>query len=191
MQRALKRTYLNLTLGVEMMKHIINSKKYPWWNVVLPNLVLGAIPIKEWKHIDKLKELGITHVVTVTEKHENHEANLLVTPVSPEDWARHDVVHKQVETPDMSGLSLRQIRETVKYIDEVLRDPHNKVYIHCKAGKGRSVIMTACYLIYTKDEKPDEVVDGLQKIRRVVHLNSQQSKCIEEYYQELVDFQRS
>jgi len=190
MQKAWKRGYLNITLGLEMLKHLYDSKKYPWWNMINLRLYLGAIPIKDWNHHLKLsQEIGITHVVSVMECHENTTPNLLATPVSPLDWNNLNVTHYQVEAPDMAPLSLEQIIDTVTLIEQILdHDSCHKVYIHCKAGKGRSAIMTACYLLY-KDSKivggnhltSDNIVKILKERRHIVNLNTRQMQCIRDY----------
>ena len=185
--QAWKRTYLNVTLGIEIAKHWYDAEQYPWWNQILPHLYLGAIPILDWNHHVQLKELGITHVMTITEFHENLQPNLLVTPVAPQDWSQIGIIHRQIVASDQSSLTLRQIRENVKYLSQILRDPSHKVYIHCKAGKGRSAIMSACYLVYGDKVTSEQAIQHLKMIRHVVSLNGTQMRCIQDYEQELID----
>ena len=186
--QAWKRTYLNVTLGIEIAKHWYDAEQYPWWNQILPQLYLGAIPIQDWNHHIQLKELGITHVMTITELHENLQPNLLVTPVTPHDWKELGIIHCQIETSDQSSLTLRQIRENIRYLSQIMSNPYHKVYIHCKAGKGRSAIMSACYLMYRDQLTSEQVIQNLKAIRHAISLNGIQMRCIQDYEQELIDF---
>ena len=51
-------------------------------------------------------------------------------------------------TLDFTGTpSQKHIHQAVKFIIDA-RTGKESVYIHCKAGRTRSVTVTACYLIY-------------------------------------------
>ena len=50
------------------------------------------------------------------------------------------------ETVDFQPPSLDKIREGLEVIYQV-KASGNSVYLHCKAGKGRSAVVAACYLI--------------------------------------------
>ena len=49
-------------------------------------------------------------------------------------------------TIDFQPPSLASISAGLKVID-VCKQHRNGVYVHCKAGKGRSAIVVACYLM--------------------------------------------
>ena len=51
-----------------------------------------------------------------------------------------------LETVDFQPPSLGNIRQSLEVIDQV-KTTGNSVYLHCKAGKGRSAVVAACYLI--------------------------------------------
>ena len=51
-----------------------------------------------------------------------------------------------LETVDFQPPSLENIGQGLEVIDQV-KTTGNSVYLHCKAGKGRSAVMAACYLI--------------------------------------------
>ena len=50
------------------------------------------------------------------------------------------------ETVDFQPPSVPAIQQGLEVIEEV-RGRGNSVYLHCKAGKGRSAVVAACYLI--------------------------------------------
>ena len=49
-------------------------------------------------------------------------------------------------TLDFHPPTLENLREGLKIITAARSNKHT-VYIHCKAGKGRSAVMTTCYLM--------------------------------------------
>ena len=50
------------------------------------------------------------------------------------------------ETVDFKPPSLPTIQEGLTIIEQMKANGHS-VYVHCKAGKGRSAVVVACYLI--------------------------------------------
>ena len=63
-----------------------------------------------------------------------------------QEWAKHGVRRAWFSTIDYQPPTLQAINEGLKVIAECkLRN--ESVYIHCKAGKGRSALVTTCYLI--------------------------------------------
>lgn len=50
------------------------------------------------------------------------------------------------QTVDFQPPSLSTIHEGLDVIEQVKAGGHS-VYVHCKAGKGRSAVVVACYLI--------------------------------------------
>ena len=51
-----------------------------------------------------------------------------------------------LETLDFQPPSLLSIQHGLDVI-HTMKASGNSVYLHCKAGKGRSAVMAACYLI--------------------------------------------
>lgn len=64
----------------------------------------------------------------------------------PQEWAKHGVQRSWFPTIDYQPPSLHSISEGVRVIEECKRRQES-VYVHCKAGKGRSAMVATCYLI--------------------------------------------
>ena len=63
-----------------------------------------------------------------------------------QEWAKLGVQRHWFSTIDFQPPSLPAIWSGVRVIDECGRKKES-VYVHCKAGKGRSTIVVACYLM--------------------------------------------
>lgn len=60
-----------------------NDRSRPWWSRVEPHLILGALPLKEKRHLELLMQSeGVQAIVTMNQPSELLP-NWLGTPVSP------------------------------------------------------------------------------------------------------------
>jgi atypical dual specificity phosphatase len=161
-----------------------------WWNQVDENIVLGALPLAQ--HLPELKRLGITHVVSLTEPFEMVKG--MAQPVSPEEWKANEIEHKMIETADFHGVPAYKLQEFVNYATEILtQNPKALIYVHCKAGRGRSASAVIAYQIakQIRLSPPDSTtnfkmlvdhqVQELKKSRPQINLNAKQKSTIEEF----------
>lgn len=166
---------------------VINVNR-PWWSTIIDGLKVGAIPIENWDHGFELlnecnlsgKKLGL--VVSCCESFELAGNGLMrLTPVSPAFWIKHGVTHLQIKMPDFKGgVPLEQIHLTVAEMHRSLLNGES-VYVHCKAGRGRSIVMIACYLIEHQNMSPDDAIALIRQHRAEVSLSRAQFDFIEAY----------
>jgi atypical dual specificity phosphatase len=147
-----------------------------WYTRIDEHCVLGALPMKRnYKQI--IAAENIKAVLTMNEDHE------LKYSVAVEEWQRLDIEFKQVPVTDYIGVaSLDQIREGVDFINKH-RDLNQTVYVHCKAGRYRSALITACYLIKKHQFTPEMAKDKLESVRSHVILDrKRQMMAMQQYY---------
>ena len=63
-----------------------------------------------------------------------------------QEWARSGVQHRWFSTIDFQPPTLPVIWQGLRVIDE-FKAKKQCVYVHCKAGRGRSAVVTTCYLM--------------------------------------------
>ena len=63
-----------------------------------------------------------------------------------QEWARNGVQHHWFSTIDFQPPTLPVIWQGLRVIDQ-FKAKKQCVYVHCKAGKGRSAVVTTCYLM--------------------------------------------
>lgn len=89
----------------------------------------------------------------------------------------------QIQVRDYIGVAnVEQIKSGVEFIRKH-RMLNQTVYVHCKAGRYRSALMVACYLVHEKKMRPEEAVSLLKSIRPIVVLNvKRQMAALHSYY---------
>lgn len=155
-----------------------------WWSIINDYIVLGALPLEH--QIDKLKKLGITHVIAMIDSFEFEPG--IVQPVQSQQWTDNGIAFKHIETPDFLGVPEEKIDEADKYInDELQKNPNAKFYIHCKAGRGRSAAVVLCHSMKTKKKKDktyncnkEEAYAHLKTLRHI-NLNKNQMLAVQNY----------
>ncbi|HEU5349238.1 MAG TPA: dual specificity protein phosphatase [Ktedonobacterales bacterium] len=101
---------------------------------ITPHLAVGGRVLPA--DIPRLARTGITRVVdTRSEKQDDAEA-----------LAREGIELLYLPTPDTFPLSVEQLREGSRWINEQIAH-HERVLVHCEHGVGRSVLLTAAALV--------------------------------------------
>ena len=119
----------------------------PYYNEILPGIYLGALPLKNFNH-DKtlIEKLKIKAVLTVIEDYELATETLFSSPVQKNDWTEQGVGVCHISIKDMTSLSIKDLHIAADFIKE----HKESIYIHCKAGMGRSVMCLMAYLMKYK-----------------------------------------
>lgn len=105
-----------------------------WWDTVTPQVFLGALPFA--RHARELAEQGVSAVVNLCEEYAG--------PVS--EYQKRNMEQLRLPTIDFTHPSLTDVLTGVHFIQRIV-DGGGKVYVHCKAGRGRSATVVACWLI--------------------------------------------
>jgi protein-tyrosine phosphatase len=135
-----------------MGENLIVGNMKPHMCEVIPRLFLGdeyASKKKEW-----LDKVGITHIVNAAEEIENY---------FPDNFKYFNANLKDSSTE----LLLDKAGCGVLFIELALRDPGNKVYVHCHLGKSRSVSIIIYYLM-SKYKIPYEHAFYLTRSKRAI-----------------------
>jgi atypical dual specificity phosphatase len=109
-------------------------KRRRWWDWIDDWVLLGAFPSA--RHIEKLKLAGVGAVVNTCREHCGPQ----------EEYRRAGIEQLHLPIIDFVSPSLDDVRAAVAFIHaQIARG--RKVYVHCKAGRGRSATVALCYLI--------------------------------------------
>lgn len=168
----------------------------PWYNRITPNIVLGAIPLEG--HEKLFQKFNINRKLAMVEDFELE--NPAVPVVRKENWARFGIQQKQIPTPDFKPVSMENINEGVRYLEEETAKD-NIVYVHCKAGRGRSATVVIAYLMkngfsgdyldppFPANSSFKEVYSFVKKRRLVINLNKHQQKAVEQWNEQRLKHQ--
>lgn len=161
------------------------SKTFPffkqgWWNFITDNLILGGVPLSNRGHQERLRDLGVGAVCAILEDEEAERKTILSQPVSPGDWNSLHVAFRRFRCTDMEAMDLEELRKSVDWVHTQIVEG-KKVYIHCKAGRGRSAVIVICYLIRYAHMSIDEAIRYVSSKRKVVTLRPCQLHSIHQY----------
>lgn len=173
---------------------IKNSEINKWYNeIIIPNdknilgkLFLGALPIIKPINISDLmiNESNINSVLSIVQQFELELGTTMlgfvgnkIVPVSPSYWEEHEIKHKVINSHDFQAVPQEVIEEGVEYIHNERKNGRN-ICVHCKAGRGRSVIVVACYLVKYYGMTTDEAIDFIKQRRPQINLNKDQIEAI-------------
>ena len=127
--------------------------------------LFGPYPTNE--QVIELEKNGITYFIDLTTRYEkikryNCSVNYISYPI------------KDNSIPDDS----KSFLELVKYISDLIRDSekHEKFYIHCKGGHGRSGLLVACILCYIKK------IDAIESIRKTTEFHRNRPTLKQKWY---------
>lgn len=135
---------------------------------------MGSLPL-EWDVEEMVREHNIGAVVNMTVEWSGPTAH----------YERHGVQQLRLPTVDTAAPTLDQVHAGVAFIEEFLAaNPSKRVFIHCKGGRGRAAVMTACF--YIKQRKgaadPHEVVRELKRKRHVVSTAVAKYEVVQEFH---------
>jgi hypothetical protein len=186
----LQRPHHSLVLKDE--NEIVNGKPKTLGDLYLGALPMARVGLNKVKHHDEIinktkqsgKPLGL--VVGAIEDFELKSKGLsFFKPIPPKKWLKekYKVTFTQVSIPDFTTyVNFKDIDKAVKDIDET-RKNGKSVYVHCKAGRVRSVLLLMCYLT-TAYQRPgsndplsyDEAYRLIKNARSHIDFNSKNKK---------------
>lgn len=163
--------------------------------IISDKLSLGPIPLKNKQDHEKLLKVDTTLVLTLLEEFEWQLSSFFSEPLTPEDWTTLNQENPElrqfiIQTEDFNPVSFENIQKSVAEIhDEIEKNGH--VYVHCKAGRGRSATAVICYLLkygkslHNLQEDLSSVTAAIEYVktkRPIISINKRQRKAIINYF---------
>lgn len=181
-----KKTTYKVSLLHRIVAHRLRPRKNPWYNEITEHIVLGALPLKNRHHGKKIHALGVQSILSVVERFEIKTKTFFSSPVQESDWKKRGLVRKIVETKDFLPMDIESFDESINFLhSEILAN--RKVYIHCKAGRGRSASVVIAYLMKIEGKSYDEAYRLVKGKRSQVKINERQKQGILDYISSQVD----
>lgn len=126
-------------------------------------LFLGSIPNKLARDGDELKTIGIGAILSVNEEWEHQQIGYSC-PYSDKEYKQAGVERSKIDHKDHTPLAFPEMDKAADFIDSQIREGKN-VYVHCRAGVGRSAMAVAAYLIKYKGMKVNDAMDTIKQAR--------------------------
>ena len=152
-----------------IIKNYLNKDNLFEANEIIDGIYLGNI--NSVYDIKKLKELGITHIISVLSG---------FIPPYPEDFD-----YLVINAYDTENTNLLKTFETAnKFIDETLYENNGKVLIHCMAGRSRSATILAAFIIKNFGMDVKNSIESIKIKRNIVEPNKSFLNQLNIYYRE-------
>ncbi len=144
---------------------------WTWWSQIDEKLYLGSIPLTTFKHAELIPfETGSSAILSVIQPFEMENSTLFTKPVPASTWKKNKFFHEQVSMLDLKIAPPEQIALAIAFIEEQIAKG-STVYVHCKAGVGRSASVVAAYLIKSgKIASVDKAIEFLLEKRPQIAL---------------------
>lgn len=160
-----------VSLVTAVVQSYVFADAYPWWNEIDNGLYLGRIPLHGHGHLESLPKLGKSvAVLSLLRPFELEDHYLVTTAINHSEWEKLKIISLQIPAVDYAPVSIEHLNQAVQFIRE-MREQRKTVYVHCKAGVGRSATAIACYLLAEglqngqKFATPDDAIQYVQSKR--------------------------
>lgn len=157
--RSVRRLVIRLLFIPSLIYNLVLERLLPsrrWWDQVEDHVLLGALPLP-WI-VDDMAAAGVRAVVNTCAEYGGPTAG----------YARLSIEQLRTPTLDFTPPTLESIERAVEFI-ETHRRRGVTVYIHCKAGRGRSATVALCWLVAYRGMTPERAQAHLESVRP--HIN--------------------
>lgn len=149
-----------------LLGRVLNLRN--WWDEVDDCIILGAIPFSG--DVSKLKDLDVKCIINLCAEHRG--------PVHL--YRKFDIDYYQLPVIDFICPGLEIIKKSVSIIEQYTKKD-DKVYIHCKAGRGRSATIVFCWLVSKKHYDAQQAMNLLISKRHQVNRKLYKREVVKNY----------
>merc|ERR1712146_483677 len=137
-------------------------------------IAVGVAPVALLGHVDLLHEQGYTGVINLCEEYKGPQV----------EYKKKRMTQLYLPTVDHFEPAVEDMEEAVSFIDDQ-KKMGGKVYIHCKAGHGRSAAVALCWLMKTRPNDPPYVLNQEMCERRHVRKKLYMQPNVKSFIQRL------
>jgi atypical dual specificity phosphatase len=150
---------------------IRRSSRDRWFDEVDPSLVVGGALFPG--DLEALRALGVGAILSLCAEYVDDE----------EACARTGIAAGRVPVHDDFGLAPAQFDEALAWIDARVAEG-KKVYVHCAAGRGRSVSVAIVWLARRRGLTVDAALARIQAVRRAAKPTPWQMSAVRRHARE-------
>ena len=143
-----------------------------WWDFVDEHVIVGAFPF--WFDVPAMSDSGVQAVVNTCNEYGG--------PVK--QYQQYGIEQLRVPTIDFTPPSLESVIKGVEFITRHVEQGDN-VYVHCKAGRGRSATVALCWLMAYRAMDPWQAQQHLLNKRPHVHATLPDREVVKQFWNRL------
>lgn len=158
-----------------IFNHLLLGRKRKFYNQIEQCLFIGMLPTKR-VILELVNQHQLKAILSVNEDFELKFS-------APSKWLeklniqRFHLRCRDFDTP----LDPYKIKEAVEFVSGKV-EKNQSVYVHCKAGRGRSALVVLCFLMDKYNYNPQESLSYLIERRNHVKLGDNQMISLYQYY---------
>jgi protein-tyrosine phosphatase len=145
-------------------------------------IFLGSLPNRLCSDADVLIEKERVKTVLSVNEHWETKPFGLSEPYSRKSWKRLGIEHRLLIAKDHALLNEKQLDAAAEVINERLK--HGNIYVHCRAGVGRSAMAVAAYLIKYEGKTVDQACRIIRSSRPISTIHKKKA-TLNRFYQSL------
>ena len=142
-----------------------------WWDPIDEHVIVGAFPFAV--DAGRLASEGVGAVVNTCEEYRG--------PTTA--YEKHDIAQFRMPTIDFQPPTYEHVTAAIDFMDKHVANG-KKIYVHCKAGRGRSATVALCWLIHAAGMTPEEAQARLLEKRPHVSRKLAKRAVVQRYFQE-------
>jgi len=150
--------------------YILPSEQHSWYNRIDKTLIVGAMPF--YTTVPELYDAGVRGVVNTCDEYGG--------PVKT--YEKYGIHQLYLPVIDYTSPTDFQIDRCVDFCEKI-SSTGKSIYIHCKAGKGRSVTFAVCYLMKAYGISAQEALRMILKERPQVSKHVWARDCVASFAQ--------
>ncbi|XP_030747781.1 dual specificity protein phosphatase 23-like [Sitophilus oryzae] len=146
-----------------------NGYSAPWnFSWVLPNELAATSCPQTLDDLEFLKSEGIRHLVTLSPEY--------IPPI------RHfnGIKWSYIPIEEFEPPTLEDMTNFIKICQEA-KENNEAVAVHCRAGRGRTGVMVACYFVRFMDMAPDRAITNIRMMRPGSVETHKQERAVRDY----------
>ncbi len=123
-----------------------------------------------------MQDVGVGAVVNMCEEYAG--------PIDA--YSDSGITQLHLPTVDFASPSLEDVRAGVEFIEDHLNQGH-AVYVHCKAGRGRSATVVLCWIMHANKICPADALRRLKAKRKQVSNHLAQRLVVQQFWASISD----
>ena len=131
---------------------LLNNPLNSLCSQITPNCYLGCLPTSA--DVEELNRLGITRVINMCAEYRGPRKT----------YERYGIEQLYLPTVDCTTPSRKSIEKAVEFM-KAAGAKNEKVFVHCKAGMGRSATVVYCHLIANDGMSPENALKLMKEKR--------------------------
>ena len=144
-----------------------------WWDALTEEpILLGALPFS--RDVPHLQAEGVTGVI-----------NMCIEYPGPKiAYEKAGIEQLWLPTVDFTPPTMSDIQQAINFIERHEKGG-GKVYVHCKAGRGRSATVVLCWTMYRRGFTPEEAAVWLARQRPHINRDLAERPVVRGFHQTL------